>query len=62
MVCSTKLNRTLKVMKRRMTIIGEGLIPTQLGENLQIKKKKKLKAMSKESISFIENVITNNDA
>ncbi len=45
-----------------MTIIGEGLIPTQLGENLQIKKKKKLKAMSKESISFIENVITNNDA
>ncbi len=44
-----------------MTIIGEGFIPTQLGENLQIKKKG-LKAMSKESISFIENVIMNNDA
>lgn len=61
MVCSTKLKWTLEVMKRRMTIIGEGFIPTQLGENLQIKKKG-LKAMSKESISFIENVIMNNDA
>jgi hypothetical protein len=39
MVCPTKLRWNLKIMERRMKIIGEGLIPTQLGENLQITKK-----------------------